>query len=442
MPPPPLLMQTTYAELLERCAAAAFHDAFSDDGTFTPKTINERRYWYFQRSSEAGRVQTYVGPESQELLEKIARHKQARDDRRERRALVSTLVRSFSLPRPIPEIGNVVAALANAGVFRLRGILVGTVAYQTYSAMLGTRLPMATLQTGDIDIAQFSNVSVAIADRTPPIIDVLKGVDRTFRPLPNVRGESNIATYVAKGGIRVDFLTPNEGPDTDEPRRLPAFHTDAQPLRFLDFLIHDPEPAAILHDAGVYVLVPAPQRFAVHKLIVSRRRREGAAKRAKDTQQAAVLLRVLTEKRPQELKAAWKESFDRGKTWRQLIGEGMAQLPPAVRDVTLKAVDERRTAIPGLDLTFNNPAPRYDSQRDIVAFAGEALAARVNCAISREALDDHFGTTDDQERIAKFLENRSAFEQMAREKYLRWPVEEPEAVLVKTSDILKLRKDR
>jgi hypothetical protein len=49
-------------------------------------------------------------------------------------------VRSFNLPRPIPEIGAVIAALAKAGVFRLRGILVGTVAYQTYAAMLGVRL--------------------------------------------------------------------------------------------------------------------------------------------------------------------------------------------------------------------------------------------------------------------------------------------------------------
>jgi hypothetical protein len=308
--------------------------------------------------------------------------------------------------------------------------------------MLGARLPLTILQTGDVDIAQFTNVSVAVADRTPPVLDVLKNVDKTFRSVPHVHGEPNVTTYVAQGGIRVDFLTPNEGPDTDESRPLPAFHTDAQPLRFLDFLIHDPEPAVVLHDAGVYVLVPAPQRYAVHKLIVSRRRKEGTAKRAKDTQQAAALLQLLSEKRPQELRAAWDEACRRGRTWRQLIGEGLAQLAPAVRDTTLKTVDGRRDLIPGLDLTFSNPTPRYDSHRDIVTFAGEALGARVTCAISREALDDHFGTNSSQERIAKFLENRSAIEKMAREKYLHWPVEEPEAVLLKTGDVDALRKSR
>jgi len=71
---------------LQRC--------FPENGTFTPKTIKGRRYWYFQVKSTEGRSQRYVGPESPEPLERIAHHKQAQDDERERRALVSALVRS------------------------------------------------------------------------------------------------------------------------------------------------------------------------------------------------------------------------------------------------------------------------------------------------------------------------------------------------------------
>src|SRR6266849_1581842 len=128
MPAPTLVVQTTYAELLERCATTAFGEAFPENGVFTSKTIKGRRYWYFQMPSGEGRVQRYVGPETPELVERISHHKEARDDERERRALVSTLVRSFGLPRPVPEIGNIIAALAKAGIFRLRGVLVGTVA--------------------------------------------------------------------------------------------------------------------------------------------------------------------------------------------------------------------------------------------------------------------------------------------------------------------------
>lgn len=443
MPAPTLITQTTYAELVQRCAATAFRDAFPEEGAFISKTIKGKRYWYFQQSSSEGRAQRYVGPETPELLEQISHHRQSRDDERERRALVSTLVRSFAMPRPIPEIGNIIAALAKIGIFRLRGVLVGTAAYQTYSAMLGARLPISLLQTGDVDIAQFKNVSVAVGEKTPPALEVLKEIDKTFRPVPHIHKERNATSYINKAGLSVDFLTPNEGPDTDVPQRLPAFQTDAEPLRFLDYLIHDPEPAVVLHDAGIYVLVPAPERYAVHKLIVARRRPAGAAKQEKDLQQAAALLDVLAQKRPYELKAAWKEAFERGKKWQQLLGEGLSQLPAGTRDLTLKIVDERRAITVGLDLTFNNPPPKYDFSRDIVTFDGEALGALVRCAISREALDDHFGADGtsgrtNEQRLETFRKNRSTIERMAREKYLHFPIDEAEAVLIKTEDVPRL----
>jgi len=443
MAPPPLVMQTTYAELVERCASAAFNASFPQDGVFTPKTIKGRRYWYFQSPSSEGRTQKYVGPETSELLKQIVRHKDARDDERERRALVSTLVRSFGLPRPIPEIGDIIAALAKAGVFRLRGILVGTAAYRTYAAMLGVRLPIPTLQTGDIDIAQFGNVSVAIEDRMRPVLDVLKEEDNTFRPVSTIH-KDRVTSYAAKSGLRVDFLTPNEGADTDEPQPLPALQTDAQPLRFLDFLIYEPEPAVLLHDTGIYVNVPAPQRYAIHKLIISRRRPEGVAKRDKDIQQAEALLNILWQKRPHELKLAWEEAYKRGKEWRRPLIEGTSELTSHVRDGILKVIGHQREFIPGLDLTFNNAPPHYDFIRDIITFAGDSLGSTVQCSISREALADYFGTTglDQKGRIEAFLKNRSAIEHLARTKYLSWPIEDLGAVLIKTMDVPELRKHK
>jgi hypothetical protein len=308
--------------------------------------------------------------------------------------------------------------------------------------MLGVRLPHTILQTGDVDIAQFQNVSVAVEEQIPPVLDLLRSVDKTFRPVPHIHKRS-ATSYVAKGGIRVDFLTPNKGPDTNVPKKLPALQTDAEPLRFLDFLIADPEPAVLLHEAGVYVLVPSPQRYAIHKLIVSRRRREGAAKREKDIEQSTALLAVLNEKRPYELKLAWEEAFHRGKTWQHLLAESLAQIPARNRDTLLKTVGQLRSFVPGLDLVFSEPAPHYDFERDVVTFIGEALGATVRCAISREALDDNFGATTgltNEGRLEKFRKNRSAVERMAREKYLNWLVEEPEAVLIKTMEVPKLQQ--
>src|SRR5450756_2429059 len=86
MATPTLVLQTTYAELLERCATAAFGASFAANGAFTHKTINGRRYWYFQSSAEGARTQRYVGPETPDLLKQIKHHQEALSDERERRS--------------------------------------------------------------------------------------------------------------------------------------------------------------------------------------------------------------------------------------------------------------------------------------------------------------------------------------------------------------------
>lgn len=438
----PLALQTAYAELLDRSASAAFNEAFADEGDFTPKAIRGRRYWYFQHRASDGRRQRYVGPETPELLEQIAKHRQSRNDRRERRSLVSMLVRSAGLPSPLPKIGQIVAALGRAGVFRVRGVLVGTVAYQTYAGLLGARLPVAALQTGDVDVAQFSIVSIAVKDKAPPMLDVLREVDPSFQPVPNLHDHHRVTSYQAAKGLRVDFLTPNTGLDTDAPKALPALGTDAQPLRFLDFLIHDPLSAVMLHDTGIFVTVPAPERYALHKLIVSQRRHDASAKRQKDIQQAEALLDVLAQRRPNELRLAWTDAWKRGGKWRQLLGEGLAFVDSAVRDRLLKLAGAPRSVIPGLDLRFAAPLARYDFDRDIVTFTGAANDVGVRCAISREALEDHFDADglDKDGRLRKFREHRDQIESLARLKYLEQPIEEEGAVLIRTADVPALRK--
>jgi hypothetical protein len=442
MPAISLVGQTTYAELLERCEASSFSEAFPEDGTFSPKTIKDRRYWYFQTSTAHGRVQRYVGPETPELLERIEHHRQTRDDEKERRAMVTALTRSFGLPAPIAPIGDIVTALARAGVFRLRSVLVGTVAYQSYPAILGVKLSNSLLQTSDVDIAQFTSISVAVGDQTPPMLEVLQGVDRTFREIPHTAGNRYTTSYIGKGHLRVDFVTPNEGPDTDRPQSLPALKTDAQPLRYLDFLIHEPVKAVVLHGSGVLVYVPAPERFAVHKLILALERPPGVAKRDKDVAQAGALIVALADRRPEDLRAAWEEAYERGPQWRKMLLGGMKQLAPGARDLLLRVVTRPRELLPGIDLTFPDSRARYDVSREVVSFWGEALGHPVQCAVSREALEDHLGANgkDKEGRLASFHLGRSEIERMMKIKYISWPVEEPETVLLKTEDVEQLRK--
>ena len=440
MPPPELLIQTTYAELVERAGAAAFSEAFAEEGAFIAKTVKGRRYWYFQLPTEGDRAQRYVGPETPELLERIERHRDARSDQKERQALVSALVR-FGMPRAPPGVGRVVDLLAKAGAFRVRAVLVGTIAYQTYSAMLGSKLPSALLHTGDIDIAQFASTSSAIEDRTIDVRETLQSRGQKFRDVPKpIRGVPATSYQTERGDLRVDFLAPNEGPDTDQPVFLPALQTYAQPLRFLDFLIREAEPGILLHDAGVYVTVPAPERYALHKLIVAQRRTSG--KRDKDLRQADALLKVLVEKRPGELLAAWDEAAGRGEKWIRLLVDGLGQIGQEARDLTLRALNMKRSAIPGLTLAFHNPAPRHVLDRDVVAFLGEANADVVQCEISCEALDDHFeaGGLPPQGPVERFLRNRSAIEAMARIAYVERPVQRPGTILLDSTTVAELNR--
>jgi hypothetical protein len=109
----------------------------------------------------------------------------------------------------------------------------------------------------------------------------------------------------------------------------------AQPLRFLDFLIHQPIRAVLLHGAGVPVNVPAPERYAVHKLIVASRRgtdNVGTAKSRKDRMQAVTIMEAMIEqRRTEDLAEAFLEAYERGQAWKEGIRKSMNQIEDDAR---------------------------------------------------------------------------------------------------------------
>lgn len=230
--------------------------------------------------------------------------------------------------------GDIVEALADGGLFRLRGVLIGTVAFQCYSGLLGVRLPMAAILTGDADIAQDYAISREVEDSLPPIVELLQGVDASFRPVPHRSGSAASSAFQNADGYRVEFLTSNRGSDDyiDQPAKMPALGgASADPLRFLDFLIREPVRTILLHRSGVTVVVPDPSRYAVHKLIVASRRHtdgQGPAKREKDVRQAALLFEALQQtRRSADLALVYNEAWERGPAWQEGIRTGAGMLP-------------------------------------------------------------------------------------------------------------------
>src|SRR5436309_1946885 len=219
--------QTLYSELVQRSLDESFTSEFSSNGRFVAVEVKGKKYWYFDtpKFDGAGQDRRYVGPtDDLEITKRVEAFKDLKADLKGRRRLVSTLTREAHLPRPPLMTGLVVGELAKAGFFRLRGVLVGTVAYQCYSAVLGRRLIAAAMQTSDADFAQFHEISAAIGDSLPPILDVLRQADPTFREIPS-QADGRVSTqFVSRDGFKVEFLTPNRGSDDQEgkPVHMPA----------------------------------------------------------------------------------------------------------------------------------------------------------------------------------------------------------------------------
>lgn len=341
--------QMLYSELAQRSLDGAFATEFSLAGRFVPVTVKGRRYWYFDEPKEGGgKARRYVGPaEDAEITARVERFKDLKADARTRRKLVSTLVREAHLPQPDRMTGDIVEVLANAGLFRLRGVLVGTAAFQAYSALLGVRLPQTAMQTGDADFAQFHSISAAVGDSLPPVLEVLRSVDATFRQVPHRADGRSTTQFVSRTGFKVEFLTPNTGSAEHDgrPAPMPALGgAAAEPLRFLDFLIHEPVRAVLLHGFGVPVIVPAPERFAIHKLIVAARRRsdgDSAAKSTKDIRQALILAEALAETgRQADLALAHQEAWERGPGWREAITASLSRYDGGSHDRLVSGLAE------------------------------------------------------------------------------------------------------
>jgi hypothetical protein len=117
----------------------------------------------------------------------------------------------------------------------------------------------------------------------------------------------------------------------------------AQPLRYLDFLIHEPVWSVILHRGGVPVRVPQPARYAVHKLIVSTLRPDRSrAKSDKDLIQASTLIEALSARRSFELGEALHMAESSGPKWKAAIDRAITGLDDAIVPLLAKAREAYR----------------------------------------------------------------------------------------------------
>lgn len=319
--------QVAYQDLLRLHLDESASDLL---GSVEERLRGGRSYLYDKFRLGTAMKSRYLGEGTPELRARLARAATLKAEGEARRATMARLARTLRAERFIAtdrETGSLLLAFAKAGVFRLGGTLVGTAAYALYQGELGVRFDSEDLaQTGDLDLASFERLSVALGDTVEESPgDILQSLH--FDPVPGVQDRQVWKWRQTRGEVMVEFLTPAFGDETVKP--LPALGVSAQGLNYLNYLIAEPIKAIALYRSGVLVQIPRPERFAIHKLIVADRRRDGPdpSKSRKDRAQAAHLIEILAQDRPDDLRDAYADARTRGPRWRERLDRSLSHLP-------------------------------------------------------------------------------------------------------------------
>jgi hypothetical protein len=321
--------RTLYAELLEQMQTLEASRTISSlKGSFSFKKIRGEEYVYFQHYTPGGRLeQVYVGKRDEKIERLMREYDEGKTDALEMRENIKRLSAQVRAGLDMPTdkaMVRVIRSLAETGVFRNGGVLIGTHAYQTIGVLLGTRWPTDTMATTDIDIAADRKVSVAIPAIKADIPAAIESLKMGFFPVPSMNPKHPSTTFaIRKSRLRLDILTPKTT-ESDAPIFIHRFNCAAAPLSYLSYLIEAPVQVVIVETEPVLINVPQPVRYALHKLIVSQVRDiSSSAKSEKDLRQAYQLLSLLQEVRPADIQPAWENLIARGPKWKKSAKAGL-----------------------------------------------------------------------------------------------------------------------
>ncbi len=327
-----LQAQTLYSELLQRVLSDTIAASIEKLGrSFVPKKIGRKTYWYLQHRDAGGMKQTYLGRETPELLSTIestkAASKSLEPDVARRKELCAA-IRAMGFPNWPRPLVSTLEMLANAGIFHLGAILIGTPAYVTCIMALGYRSDIGTALTGDIDLQVGKFLETSMPDA--PAINVSTALERLklgFFPVPGLDPRRPSTTFkVRDGDLMVQFLTADTA-GSDRPVHVDQLGTAAQPMPYIEFLGQEPMKAVLPFDAGILVNVPNSSRLAWHKLIVAQNRPAyERAKVRKDVEQAGDLLTALAASEFDALEDSFVDAYHRGDAWRAKLLGGISRL--------------------------------------------------------------------------------------------------------------------
>lgn len=326
--------QLLYTQLLSQCLHGA---APSGRGlSFVAKRIKGGKHWYLQLHIGSRKTQHYLGPDKDAVRALIEKEKSlwasAVPDLHARENLVSMLISGGAHGVSAVE-ARLFELLERAGVFLAGGVLVGSHAFGIYANILGVKWVSETTRTQDVDIAAAYRLQIGMPARQVNLRQALMESELGFIEVPALDRKSPSTRFRIRGKqLSVDILTPMLGRTSTKPVHLAALDTYAEPVRFLDYLLDDAQPAVLVARAGILVNVPAPGRYALHKLVTSERRIAAfQTKTKKDVHQAEQLISALLRDRPGDLRRAWQAATEQPGKFMQQLRAGLARLSKETR---------------------------------------------------------------------------------------------------------------
>jgi hypothetical protein len=238
-----------------------------------------------------------------------------------------------------PRHFRIVKQLSDYGLFRAGAVLAGTHAFLAYGNMLGVRWSEAAA-TLDVDLAHAGrNVSIALpANLEVNVHGALESLEMGLLPITELSGRiGSQYRNPADEELRVDFLTSRTR--GGKPVTLPELNVALEPLKFMEFSLEGTTQGCVFGRTGACTVnLPAPERYAVHKLVVyGERPTRQRTKANKDLLQAAALASWFAASgQAGAFNAAWRDLLSRGGGWRLRARQGRAALLAIAPELELR----------------------------------------------------------------------------------------------------------
>jgi hypothetical protein len=263
---------------------------------------------YLVRTTVSG-AQKGLGPRSSEteaIYEKFTSGKQQVEERRAQ--LRASLARAQRVNKALfvgridDKVIDVLNALYEAGLEDTFTVI-GTNALYAYEAAAGVRIEERHLATNDLDLLWDNRrkLTLALKENLPKrgLLGLLKRIDKTFELRPG-----QLYTAVNQDGYEIDIIRRLGPGSDDEPAQLTGDEDDfwAVRARNADWLLSAPKFKEVIVGASgrmAHMVTIDPRAFVLFKLWMMRQKDRDPLKRARDGNQAKVVIDLISERLPQ-----------------------------------------------------------------------------------------------------------------------------------------------